>query len=268
MNLYEIFRTAGGGDAAALAARLGVSEEELARAVEALAPAFSAGLKRSTADPLGLLDFFRRVGAFDYSRAFRDPAWAAEAGRRGGEDAAAFLFGSPEAARAVAQQAAAFAGLAQETLARLMPPLAAALFGGLASEAAKQNPLLDAAFKAAAGGPPAEPARKGPLDRYEEEQAAREAARNAAADLARMQRTMGDAGLAAFQAGTAAWQRMMGELLARGGSGAGAPAAQISGRDLFGEMFESGLEVSEAYRRQIEAAMETMQSRKRPKRPD
>src|SRR5688572_395345 len=136
MNLYDIMRTAGSGNAfTALASQFGLSPDQVTRAVEAFLPAFSAGLKKSTADPLGLMELFRRLGEASYAQAYLRPEQFFGPARREGDDALRFLFGSPEAADAVAQQASAFTGLAQAKLAELMPAVAAIMFGGLAQQA-------------------------------------------------------------------------------------------------------------------------------------
>jgi hypothetical protein len=263
MNLYDIMRTAGGGNAfTALAPQFGLSAEQVARAVEAFLPAFSAGLKKSTADPLGLMELFRRLAEASYAQAYLRPEQFFGAPRREGEDALRFLFGSPEAADAVARQASAFTGLAQAKLAEIMPVIAAIMFGGLAAQARAANPVLDAMMKEfQAGGSKRPDAPKGPLDRYEEEQEKR--GRDAAADLAHAQADLLKSGLAAFQAGTAAWQKAMGEMARTAGGGALAgdasqPGTEPSGRDVFGEMFESGVRASEAYQREMEALLERM----------
>jgi hypothetical protein len=256
MNLFDIMRSAGGGNAfAALAPHYGLTEEQVAKAVEAFLPAFSAGLKRSAADPLGLMELMRRLSMGDYARAFENPGWAWREGRREGHDALAFLFGSPAAAEAIARQASAFTGIAQEKLAELLPALAAMMFGGLAQKSAAANPILDAMLKQfQASAPKPGASAKGPLDRYEEEQEKRE---QAAADLARTQAEMMQAGLAAFQAGTAAWQQAMGEA-AKAAAGTERPEAKASGPDVFGELFEPGLRLGEAYQREMEALLDRL----------
>jgi hypothetical protein len=262
MNLFEMMRAAGGGEAfRALAAQYGLSEEQVARAVEAFLPAFSAGLKRSTADPLGLMELMRRLAVGDMGQAYLHPERMFGPARREGDDALAFLFGSSEAARAVAKQASAFAGLTQEKLAELMPALAAMLFGGLAEQSRAANPVFDAMLKEFRADAGKKPAGKGPLDRYEEEQARKES--EAAADLGRAQAEMLEAGLAAFQAGTAAWQKSMADMMKVAGGGAmtgdaSRPETEPSGRDLFGEMFETGLRTHEAYQREVEALVERL----------
>jgi hypothetical protein len=263
MNLYDIMRSAGSGNAfTALASQYGLSPEQVARAVEAFLPAFSAGLKKSTADPLGLMELFRRLGEASYAQAYRRPEQFFGTARREGDDALRFLFGSPEAAEAVARQASVFTGLAQAKLAEMMPAAAAIMFGGLADQARRANPVLDAMMKEfEAGGSKRSDARKGPLDRYEEEQEKREG--DAAADLARAQADLLKSGLAAFQAGTAAWQKAMGDMARTAGGGALAgdasqPETEPSGRNVFGDMFESGLRAGEAYQREMEALLDRM----------
>ena len=259
MNLFDIMRQAGGGSGfSALGSQYGLSEEQIAKAVQAFMPAFSAGLKKSTADPFGLMDFMQRLATGGYPQAYQDPDWASGAGRRQGEEALGFLFGSPEAARAIAAQASAFTGIAREKLAELLPALTAIMFGGLAKQAAAANPVIEAMLKQFHAGAPGA-AAKGPLDRYEEEQAERDGT----GDLARAQAEMMQAGLAAFQAGTAAWQQAMSEMMKTAGGGAMTatgerPETKASGRDLFGEMFEPGLRLSEAYSREMEAVLQRL----------
>ena len=263
MNLFEIMRGAGGGDAfSQLGRQYGLSQDQISQAVQAFMPAFSAGLKRGTADPFGFAEFMRKLATPDFARAYQQPDWALGSARRQGEDALAFMFGSPEIARAVASQAATFTGLAQEKMSELMPALAAMMFGGLAKQAPAANPFLDAMLKQMRPAAPETPrAGKGPLDRYEEEQAAR--AGSGAADLARAPGEMMQAGMAAFQAGTAAWQHAMGEMMKNAGAAAGTadgrPAGGTpSGPDMFGDMFEPGLRLSEAYAREMEAIVARM----------
>lgn len=261
MNLFEIMRGAGGGDAfAQLAQQYGLSEDQIGKAVQAFLPAFSAGLKRSTADPFGLMEFMRKLAVPDYMRAYQQPDWAFGGGRRQGEDALAFMFGSPEIARAVAGQASAFTGLAQEKLNELLPALAAMMFGGLAKQSTAANPLFEALLEQfRASQPPRPPGVKGPLDRYEEEQA--EAGSPGIADLARTQGEMMQAGLAAFQAGTAAWQQAIAQMTKTAGTGGAAakrPGGEPTGRDVFGDMFEPGLRLGEAYQREMEAVLDRL----------
>lgn len=253
MNLFDMMRQAGGGEAfSALARQYGLSEDQVAKAVQAFMPAFSAGLKQSTADPLGLMDFMRRLASGETSRAYENPAFAWGAGQKQGQDALKFLFGSPDAAQGIARQAAAFTGLAQDKLQELLPAVASMMFGGFAKQATAANPMMEAVmsqFRAAGGEKPK--AGKGPLDRYEDEQASLDRD-----DFARAQGEMVQAGLAAFQAGAAAWQKAVSDMTGVvGSSGAGKPAGGATGQNLFGEMFEPGMRMSETYQREMEAML-------------
>jgi hypothetical protein len=206
------------------------------------------------------MEFMRRLASPDVLRAYENPLWAWREGRGKGNDALAFLFGSPEAAAAVAKQASAFTGLAQEKLAELLPAIAAMLFGGLAQQSAAMNPMLDAMLKSlrASEARPSVGA-KGPLDRYEEEQERRE---RPAADLSRAPGEMLQAGLAAFEAGAAAWQQALAEAAKRSGAPGAAqpsgPEARASGPDVFGELFEPGRRLGEAYQREVEALLDRL----------
>ena len=258
MNLFDIMRQAGGGNAfSQLATQYGLSEDQVAKAVQAFMPAFSSGLKRSTADPLGVTEFMRRLAAGDYLRAYQNPHWATGGGRGGGEDALKFLFGSPDATRALAAQAAAFTGLGADKLGEILPALAAMMFGGLARQSAAANPMLDAMLKQFQPGATGGAEAKGPLDRYEEEQAAGD--RGVADPLAGAQGEMMRAGLAAFQAGTAAWQKAVGEAMKGPAAAAGeGPGAGAPGQNVFGELLEPGLRLGEAYQREVEAMLDRL----------
>ena len=258
MNLFEVMREAGGGQAfSGLARQYGMSEDDIRKAVEAFLPAFSVGLKRKTADPLGLMEFMRRLGSADYMRAYLNPEAAAGAGQRAGEDALAFLFGGPEAWKALAGLAGTQTGIPQGRLAEMLPSLAAMMFGGLAKQGAAVNPVLAAMLRQLQAGTPDKPARKGPLDRLEEAEAER--TRSASDSFAEAPSEMMRAGLTAFQAGTAAWQKALGEAMKSAGVGNDHPTeAQASGREVFGEMFEPGLRLSEAYRREMEAVLDRL----------
>lgn len=70
---------------------------------------------------------------------------------------------------------------------------------------------------------------------------------------------MMQAGLAAFQAGTAAWQKAVAEALpSADGSKAAPPGPQTPGSNLFGDMFEPGLRLSQAYQREMEAVLDRL----------
>lgn len=244
MTLFDIMRQAAGGEVfKTYAALYGLTEAQARKAVEAFMPAFSLGLKQTAADPLGMTEMMRRFAAGDYRSFFQDPEKAPDAGN----DILALLLGSQEIVRKVAEQASLATGIAAETLATMMPAVAATMMGGL-QQLAAANPFV-AAMQA--GKPPdsaAEPARaKGPLDRHEEAAAAAESE----APHLKAQRAMLDAGLDMMQAGATAWTQAaaaMAEAAKRQGAEGGAA-------NPFADLFEPGRELSEAYRRNIEAIL-------------
>ena len=254
MNLFDTMRQAGGGNAfASLGSQFGFSEEQIARAVQAFMPAFSTALKRATADPAGFMEFLQKLALGGYPQAYQNPVWAFGAGRPQAQDAFAFLFGSPEAARALAAQAGAFTGLAPDKLAEMLPALTSIVMGGLAQQMAALNPMWTAMQESLRAAARPATAAKGPLDRYEEEQAAREAAAGFGAAPAEMMK----AGMAAFEAGAAAWQQAVSRALSPAADETGGAAPKF-GPELFGEMFEPGLRLSEAYQREMEALLQRL----------
>ena len=264
MSLFDIMQAAIGGEAFARTARqFGMSATQVEQAMGAFMPAFSAGLRTSTADPFGFAEFMRKLAAGDFARAYRQPDWAFGAGRKQGEEALAFMFGSPELVRALVEQASKATGLAQARLAEFLPGLAAMTFGGLATQGAARNPFLDAMM--AQFAPPAAESEaaapgEGPLDRLEREQKARAASATAAMSHAQSE-TM-KAGLAAMQAGTAAWQQAFGAMMKQAGvampGGTKQDDAAAPGENPFAAMLEPGIRLSEAYQREVEAMVARM----------
>ena len=254
MTLFDIMRQAGGGDAFKAYAKLfGISEEQAAKAVEAFMPAFSLGLKQNAGDPLGFAEMMRRFAAGDFQAFFAEPQKAPKVGA----DILTFMLGSQEIVRKIAEQASLATGIATETLKAMMPAVAATMMGGLQQMAAKENPFFAAMQKAAEGAPgawgtsasasgsasaKARSGRKGPLDRQEEDEAAREATPHSPVEA---QRAMFDAGLEMMRSGANVWS----EAAAKMGAGAGGAA------NPFADFLEPGKKLGEAYQRNIEAIL-------------
>lgn len=269
MNLFDMMRQAGGGAAfPTFAQAYGMPPDQFSKVVEAFVPAFSAGLKRSTADPLGIFELMRRLASGDYARFYLHPMLAPQTGIEPGQDMLAFLFG-PEAVRqAVAQQVAAFSGADYSKIfAEVMPALASVMSGGLFHQAlASGNPFAEGILRRMRPGPSGDEKPKGPLDRQEEEAAKREASGFGIPEFTRLGHEMMQSGVSAMAAGNAAWMDFF-EKNARAAGGAAdkeeARKPRLSGADVFGEMIEPGLRIGEAYQRELEAIFE----RFKPKSP-
>jgi hypothetical protein len=251
MTLFDIMRQAGGGEAFKAYAKLfGISEEQAAKAVEAFMPAFSLGLKQNAGDPLGFAEMMRRFTAGDYRAFFAEP----EKAPKMGADILNFMLGSQEIVRKIAEQASLATGIATETLKAMMPAVAATMMGGLQQMAAKENPFFAAMQKAAeaqgvrgtsasaagTSSAKASSSKKGPLDRHEEDEAAREAMPPSPVEA---QRAMFEAGLEMMRSGANAWSEAAAKM---GAGGAGNP---------FADFLEPGKKLGEAYQRNIEAIL-------------
>jgi hypothetical protein len=156
-NLYEMLAQAQQGEGVAEVGReLGLSPQQTQAAVAALLPALSMGLKRSTATPEGLGNLFALMGAQPGLHAMYDDPEAALSpqGRAAGNRALAAMFGSPDASRAVADQAQQLSGVTSSVLKKLLPVLAGIVISGLmrsgSGKAAPQAP--QPAPEASSGG--------------------------------------------------------------------------------------------------------------------
>jgi hypothetical protein len=126
-----------------LARQYNLSLQQTQKAVEALLPAFSMGLKRQAAEPTQAPNLFSMMGG-PALQAFENPfaAFTQQATRQG-NDALGALFGSKEVSRAVADQAAALSGIGTEVLRAMLPVVASILMGGIAKTAQQQPQLQD-----------------------------------------------------------------------------------------------------------------------------
>src|SRR5262245_12751724 len=133
-NLYEALAEAQNGEAMSeLGQQFGLSPQQTQVAVSALVPAISMGLKRATATPEGLGNLLAVMGARpDFDAMYDDPRVAfSREGRTAGNAALARMFGSPEASRAIADQAQQMSGISSSILKKLLPVLAGIIISSL-----------------------------------------------------------------------------------------------------------------------------------------
>src|SRR5262245_8168805 len=180
-TLHDILADAEDGEAMAMLSReFDLTPQETQAAVEALLPAISAGLKRSTATPEGLGRLFETMGQQqDLHAMYRDPEVAfAHEGRTAGNDVLSTIFGSPDVSRAVAFQAQQVSGVSANILKQMLPVLAGIVISGLmGSKSGTAAPRAPAAPSPGASGglgdilgqifgrgaPPAPPANPRPI---------------------------------------------------------------------------------------------------------
>ena len=133
-NLYEILAGAQQGEAVAeLGREYGLTPQQTQAAVAALLPAISMGIKRATATPEGLGNLFALMGGQpDLYAMYDDPQSAfSRQGRAAGNEVLSAMFGSPEASRAITDQAQQLSGVTSAILKKLLPVLAGLLISGL-----------------------------------------------------------------------------------------------------------------------------------------
>ncbi len=122
-----------------MAHQFGLSLEQTQRAMDVLMPAFSMAFRRNATDPMGFSNLMRMMASGRYASFFDQPGQAfTPFAMNQGNDIVAQLFG-PEAGRRVAEQAAAWAGIAPEIMKQMLPVTAAMLMGGLFRSAATEG---------------------------------------------------------------------------------------------------------------------------------
>jgi hypothetical protein len=140
LPLFEMMLKAQNGAVTeTLAKQFGLAQEQAAQAIEALMPAFSSGLKRTTGNPYDLAPLMAAMFSGAYGKYFEDASKAfSEKGRADGNIVLERLFGSKEVSRAIAAQAEQFTGIGQDVFKRMMPAMAGMMMGGLFKQATGQ----------------------------------------------------------------------------------------------------------------------------------
>ncbi|QBK29541.1 DUF937 domain-containing protein [Roseitalea porphyridii] len=248
MTLFETLTRAQDGEAIkAMARQFGLSEQQTEQAIEALMPAFSAGLKRNASDPMGVAGFMQALSTGQHAKYFEDVHNAfAPQGVKEGNGILGHLFGSKEVSRAVAAQAEQATGVGQEILKQMLPVVAATLMGGL--------------FKQSTGQVAPSRQAASPMARMMEQfmaaqgQPSQGASGNPFAEMV-AQMFGGDAAAARPAPEAMAdnpWGRLFTEMM---GGGPSVTAPEKNGNayeELFGQMFETGRQTQDSYQRGIE----------------
>jgi hypothetical protein len=134
VNLFEIMQAAQGGKACTtLAQPFGLGPEEAGKAVQAVLPALSMGLRQQAET----IDGWQAIlGTLAQAKASADlfdsdGAGMPDALRQQGRNALATLFGGEAATEAVAAHAAGVAGLPVTVMQQMLPMIASMVLGGL-----------------------------------------------------------------------------------------------------------------------------------------
>lgn len=140
LPLFDMMLQAQNGTAMeAMAKQFGLAQEQAAKAVAALMPAFASGFKRNTTNPYDFSALLQAMSSGSYAKYFEDMSSAfTPQGIADGNQVLQQLFGSKEVSRAIAAQAAQFTGIGQDIFKQMMPAMADALMGGLFKQATGQ----------------------------------------------------------------------------------------------------------------------------------
>lgn len=265
LSLYDMMMQAQSGKAVeAMAKQFGLAQEQAAKAVAALMPAFSEGFKRNAATPYDFAAFMQALTSGEHAKYFEDLGKAfTPQGMAEGNGILGHIFGSKEVSRAIAAQAEQMTGIGQEIYKQMLPVMASALMGGLFKQSlgaffpgmeagkAPANPFADMMQQwAEATGFAKKPQPANPFDNPFT-QAAQDFFGTAPKKEAPANPFTDNPFAKAFQ-----------EMFA----GAPAPAEKPEGtaadalKTLVNTMFDTGLEMQKDYQRNIESVFETMRT--------
>ncbi|THV16692.1 DUF937 domain-containing protein [Rhizobium rhizophilum] len=146
LPLFDMMMQAQNGMAMdAMAKQYGLAQEQAAKAVASLMPAFASGFKRNTTNPYDFSALLQSMTSGSYAKYFEDMSSAfTPQGIADGNQVLQQLFGSKEVSRAIAAQAAQLSGIGQDILKQMMPAMADTLMGGLFKQTTGQFPGANA----------------------------------------------------------------------------------------------------------------------------
>lgn len=269
LSLYDMMMQAQNGSAVETMARqFGLAQEQAAKAVAALMPAFSEGFKRNAANPYDLAAFMKALTTGDHAKYFEDMSKAfTPQGLAEGNGILGHLFGNKEVSRAIAAQAAQMTGIGQEIYKQMLPVMASTLMGGIFKQslapffpvaeagAASANPFADMMQQwAGAAGLARKPDAASPFDNPFMQ----------AAQAFFGTKTEAPANPFADNPFAKAFQEMMAGMAGQPAAAEkpseseGSPAESL--KSLVNTMFDTGLEMQKDYQRTIESIFETMRN--------
>ena len=158
MQLTDLVMQADGGRAVdRIAHQFNLSRDQAEAAIEALMPAFSAGIARQTREPQGAAQFLGALGSGRHVGYVDDPAQAfSTEGQAEGVGILGHLFGKKKVSREVTTRAAQQSGLSQGLLKKMLPVLAPIVMGAivkaLTGRSGANNAGLGRSIGEAAGG--------------------------------------------------------------------------------------------------------------------
>ena len=138
MNILDSIMNAGNGAAVQqIGSQVGLDEAQTAKALSALVPALSAGLRQNLQTPEGLSGLVGALSAGNHQQYVDNPAALGDANAIAeGNGILAHILGSKDVSRQVAAEAGAQTGLGPDVLKRMLPLVATLVMGAMSRQAA------------------------------------------------------------------------------------------------------------------------------------
>ena len=154
LPLMEMLMKSGNGDAfAQIQQQFRLDAAQTEKALEAVMPAFSTGLKRNASSPQDFGAFMHSLSDGRHGQYIENPGAAfSQSGVKEGNGILGYLFGSKQVSRAVASQAAQASGVGESIIKKMLPVVASMVMGGMFKQSTGQAQHFGGSAQAMGGG--------------------------------------------------------------------------------------------------------------------
>lgn len=154
LPLMEMLMKSGNGDAfAQIQQQFGLDAAQTEKALEAVMPAFSTGLKRNASSPQDFGAFMHSISDGRHGQYVENPGAAfSQSGVKEGNGILGHLFGSKQVSRAVATQASQASGVGESIIKKMLPVVASMVMGGMFKQSTGQAQHFGGSAQAMGGG--------------------------------------------------------------------------------------------------------------------
>ena len=141
MSLLEMMLKSGNGEGfSQIQQQFGLNANQAEKALEAVMPAFSTGLKRNASSPMDFGAFMQALSGGQHARYVDDPSTAfSTEGVLEGNGVLKHLFGSKQTSRAIAAEASKASGVGADIIKKMLPVIASMVMGGLFKQSTGQT---------------------------------------------------------------------------------------------------------------------------------